>query len=78
MTISGASIGTSRAIPFEQEETPETVKETLNVLEMWSSLERAYAKLSPADKARVEKEAFGKDVKFRGFDGNNEGDHTRG
>ncbi len=53
------------------------VSEVVNVLEMWSFIEQGYAKLSPKDKARVEKEAepFGKNPKFRGFDGNNESEH---
>lgn len=61
-------------IPFGPYETPEVVKETANILDMWFLIEEGYAKLSKADKAKVEKEAapFGKDVKFRGFDGNNE------
>jgi uncharacterized protein len=61
-------------IPFEKSETPPQVIETTNVLDMWVLLEEAYAALSPADKARLEKEAapFGKDVRFHGFDGNNE------
>jgi len=48
-----------------------------NVLDMWRFIERAYKKLSKKDKDRVEKEAepFGRDVKFRGFDGNYETSH---
>lgn len=48
-----------------------------DVLDMWRFIEYAYEKLSKKDKDRVEKEAdpFGKHVKFRGFDGNNETSH---
>jgi len=44
---------------------------------MWAVLEREYAVLSDADKALVKKEAepFGRNVRFRGFDGNHEADH---
>ena len=53
------------------------LSETLNILDMWSFLESGFKALSKNDKERVEKEAepFGKDVKFRGFDGNNETEH---
>jgi uncharacterized protein YfbU (UPF0304 family) len=62
-------------IPFEREtDTPPEVKQTGDILDMWFFIEEAYAKLSDADKGRVEKEAapFGKNVSFSGFDGNNE------
>jgi uncharacterized protein YfbU (UPF0304 family) len=61
-------------IPFEKSETPRAVKETADILDMWWIIEEGYGKLSKADKARVEKEAepFGKNVRFAGFDGNNE------
>ena len=44
---------------------------------MWSFLEDGYAALSEADRERVatEAEPFGKDVRFLGFDGNNETSH---
>ena len=59
------------------EPDPKTVSEVGNILEMWWFMELAYKRLSEADKERVAKEAhpFGRDVKFPGFDGNNEGDH---
>lgn len=61
-------------IPFEEQEPPEVVKEVLDVLDMWSMIERSYENLSNESKEFVEKEAspFGKDPKFPGFDGNNE------
>ena len=59
------------------EDSEQVVSEVVDVLDMWSFLERGYDKLSQKDKARVEKEAepFGKNVRFPGFDGNNEGEH---
>lgn len=61
-------------IPFDEQETPEVVKEVLDILDMWSMIERSYENLSSEAKKFVEKEAylFGKDPKFPGFDGNNE------
>ena len=54
-----------------------TFSEVVDILDMWYFIESGYAALSDADKTRVEKEAepFGKDVKFPGFDGNNEIEH---
>ncbi|MEZ8093328.1 YfbU family protein [Photobacterium swingsii] len=64
-------------IPFEEQETPEIVKEVLDILDMWSMIERSYANLSDESKKFVENEAapFGKDPMFRGFDGNNESEY---
>ena len=58
----------------EYADNPRVVYEVLDILEMWYLIESGYAVLSEADKKRVEKEAasFGKNVRFRGFDGNNE------
>ena len=55
-------------------ETPESVKEVVDIMEMWSMIESYYDRLSPEDKARVKKEAhpFGNDARFPGFDGNHE------
>lgn len=49
----------------------------VDVLDMWDFLEEAYEKLSDEDKERLalEAEPFGKNVKFAGFDGNNETEH---
>lgn len=57
-----------------ENKTPPVVSKVLDILEMWELLENSYKRLQPADKARVEEEAdpFGSDVRFRGFDGNNE------
>ncbi len=65
-------------IPFEEQDTPETVKEVLDILDMWSFIERSYENLSNDEKSFVEKEAapFGKNPSFPGFDGNNESDYV--
>jgi uncharacterized protein len=64
-------------IPFEHEETPEIVKEVLDILDMWSFIEYSYGELTGSDKEFLEIEAspFGKDPKFMGFDGNNESEY---
>ena len=51
-----------------------TVSEVVDVLEMWSLIEKAYARLSEAGKKQVEMEAepFGQEVKFKGFSVNDE------
>jgi len=61
-------------IPFERGEDPTEVTETTNIMDMWMFLEETYAKLSPTDMAKLEEDAapFGKNVRFAGFDGNNE------
>jgi uncharacterized protein YfbU (UPF0304 family) len=60
-----------------REASKAALDEVLAVLDMWSSIERAYGKLSKKDKARIETDAapFGKYVVFRGFDGNYESEH---
>jgi len=64
-------------IPFENQDTPPIVKDVLDILDMWSFIERAYQKLSKDDQKKLEEDAhpFGKDPKFTGFDGNNESEH---
>lgn len=61
----------------DHEDNESTVSEVCDVLDMWWFLERSHEKLSKKEKDRVEKEAapLGKDVTFRGFDGNYEGEH---
>src|SRR5438034_893848 len=60
-TISGGHLWGLRwkytHIPFEKSENPPEVSETVDILDMWSSLEESYGKLSPADNQKVEKEA---------------------
>ena len=53
---------------------PDDVHFVVEVMVMWDQLERSFAKLSKQDKELVQKEAhpFASDVRFDGFDGNNE------
>src|SRR6266436_4518464 len=77
-TISGGHLWAFRSkythIPFEPSENPPEVSETVDILDMWSSLEESYGKLSPADNQKVEKEANRTSVRLFGFDANKE-DH---
>jgi uncharacterized protein YfbU (UPF0304 family) len=61
-------------IPFERSEDPPEVNETTNYLDMWRFLEEGYKALPVKDKEQLAKDAepFGTDVRFPGFDGNNE------
>jgi hypothetical protein len=53
--------------------TPPQVTQVMDILEMWERIEESYEGLDPAEKARVETEAYGMGVpRFVGFDGNNE------
>ena len=63
-----------RGIFHDHADRPEDVRFVLDVLDMWSFIERGHSKLTAKEKARVASEAepFGKEVKFPGFDGNNE------
>lgn len=64
-------------IPFENQETPKIVKEVVDILDMWSFIERGYQKLPDEEKAQLETDAapFGKEPMFIGFDGNNEAEY---
>lgn len=64
-------------IPFEESEDPEVVKEVVDILDMWSFIEYAYSRLTEVEKKQLEIDAapFGKEPKFRGFDGNHEGEY---
>ena len=64
-------------IPFEEQEIPEIAKEVVDILDMWSFIEHGYQNLSDDEKAQlvVDADPSGKDLKFRGFDGNNEPEH---
>lgn len=64
-------------IPFSEAEDPAVVKEVVDILDMWSFVERAYAHLDADQKAELADlvSHFGKDPKFRGFDGNNESEY---
>lgn len=68
------------AIPFEHgilfddQEMPESFKFVINVLDMWSFIERAYKKLDAAQRKELAEKVgiWGEDPQFGGFDGNNE------
>lgn len=64
-------------IPFENQETPQVVKDVLDILDMWSFIEYSYKKLTPAQKEELQAAAdpFGKSPMFRGFDGNHESEY---
>lgn len=59
-------------IPFEKEGSPPEVKETSDILDMWRFLEQDYDKLPPAEKMKVQNATGLTNVKFFGFDANNE------
>ena len=58
-------------------DSPELVREVVDILEMWTVLEHHYEHLEEADKARVASEAapYGTDVNFMGFYANEESSH---
>lgn len=64
-------------IPFEPAEDPPIVREVVDILDMWSFIEYAYAKLSEQERQQLAlaAEPFGKNPQFCGFDGNNESEH---
>ncbi|WP_186081402.1 YfbU family protein [Burkholderia gladioli] len=57
------------------EPTPERVRFVVDVLDMWSFIERGYKKLSDGDRARVDAAVPYGIENFEGFDGNNETEH---
>lgn len=61
-------------IPFEESDDPSIVKEVVDILDMWSFVERAFKELDAEEKIKLKADGapFGDDPKFRGFDGNNE------
>lgn len=65
-------------IPFSESEDPAVVKEVLDILDMWSSIERSYAKLSSADREMLKGKlgTLGESPRFQGFDGNNESEYV--
>lgn len=74
--FSGNLWGLERGLPgvFHGSETPENiVTETQRILAMWERLEQSFNGLQASDKEWLAKNAeLGEDVKFYGFDGNNE------
>jgi len=61
----------------DSEETPAIVSEVVDLLDMWDFLEEAFEDFTSVEKKALEEkvEIFGKNVKFPGFDGNNESDY---
>lgn len=61
----------------EHEDRRRSVSEVVDILDMWSFLESGYARLTKEDKERIPKELepMGENVRFPGFDGNNEAEH---
>ena len=67
------------ALPWEMSgvfhthaDSPRDVEFVVNVLDMWTFVESAYAKLSPVEQERVKTESNRSTPQFFGFDGNNE------
>ena len=60
-------------------DTPDIVKEVMDIFDMWRAIEDSYKELSDDDKTILEKNAnpFGNKPKFEGFDGNNESEYMR-
>lgn len=60
----------------KDEEPPPEVFEVMNYLEMWDRLESAWRSFDDGTRnnIRSQVELFGKDIRFPGFDGNNESD----
>ncbi len=56
---------------------PPEVTKVVDILDMWDFIEMSYDELSTAEKSElaVKAEPFGKNVRFKGFDGNNETEH---
>lgn len=59
------------------EDDPAKVRETGDILEMWSFIEWGYAACSEEEKERIANEVpyLGKSVRFMGFDGNSESEY---
>ena len=64
-------------IPFDSTDDPPIVREVVDILDMWSFIEFAYDKLNEGERRQLANDAepFGKNPRFRGFDGNNESEY---
>lgn len=64
-------------IPFGAADDPPIVREVVNILDMWSIIEYAFAKLNAEERKKLAREAepFGESPTFYGFDGNNESEY---
>lgn len=60
-------------------DNPDDLKHVVNVLDMWTFMEEAYEVLSSDEKSLIVQEvgAWATDVKFAGFDGNEEGEQMQ-
>src|ERR1035441_2104589 len=69
----GLDLGLPRVF-HDTETPPEVVGETGYILAMWDRLEQSFDNLAPSDKEWLAKHAepFGRNVRFPGFDGNDE------
>jgi len=52
--------------------TPQEVIDVVDILDMWQFIEEAYETFDASEKTKIETETQRKNVKFIGFDGNNE------
>ncbi len=59
-------------------DSEKTVREVVDIIDMWDFIESGFKKLSSDDAARVKADAapFGDKVSFPGFDGNNESEYA--
>lgn len=66
-------------ITFTQEETPESVVWVMDILQMWTTIEMSFAKLSDGQKIRVQRDAhpFGVNPHFAGFAEESEAEELR-
>ena len=55
-----------------EEDKPEVVQETADILQMWFVIEGALDRLTPEERADLEKAAHPWGIEFRGFDGNSD------
>jgi uncharacterized protein YfbU (UPF0304 family) len=58
----------------DNRDSPEMLRETLDILDMWDFLEEGFRRLSDEEKQHVKDNAWvpGDTIRFRGFDGNHE------
>lgn len=76
------AIGFEHSMIFDGDDLPDEFRFVIDVVDMWSFIERRVADLSAPERAELADKAgiWGKDPKFTGFDGNNEAEylsHTR-
>jgi uncharacterized protein YfbU (UPF0304 family) len=59
----------------KHKDSRKTLSEVVDILDMWSFIEEAYNKLSPKEKKAVQAATNRQEIRFVGFDGNNESEH---